>query len=292
MIKRRFIFVCLFLTFSILYADDIVHTIKKGDTLYGISKKYKVPVASILKKNHLADASKIKAGQKIIIPGKTTSKKSKPIKSAKTYKIKTGDTLFALAKKFGVNFSALMKLNGLNDKSIIKIGQVIKIPQVSTASKKTYSKKPKTVKKPKSAKKTTSSNKKGNSLKAISAKKANAKLLWPVPAKEVFYLSGKIYGVVIDSKKGQAVKAIASGKVVSIGPHRGFGQVAFVKTKSNYIFVYGGMSKVSVRRGQNIKVGQSLGSLGTELITGKARLYFMVYKKNRPVDPAKAPRGF
>ncbi len=293
MTKRRFIFVIAFLSFSFLYAGDIVHVIKKGDTLYGLSRKYKIPVKDILKRNNIKDASKIKAGQKLYIPGKTspkpknsTSKSSAKNTKISKYKIKKGDSLFALAKKFGVSYKTIMKINGLNTKSILKIGQTIKIPTASeikkSASKVVGSKKTSTKQK----------SKKESSLKAISSKKANAKLLWPVPAKEVFYLSGKIYGVVINSKKGQAVKAITSGVVASTGPHRGYGQVVFVKTKTKHIFVYGGLSKVSVRKGQKIKVGQSLGSLGTELLTGDSRLYFMVYYKNRPIDPAKAPRAY
>ncbi len=289
MTRRKFFVLFLFLSFSFLYADDIVHVIRKGDTLYGLSKKYKVSLSEILEKNHLSDASKIKAGQKIIIPkhqssvAKTKASKTVP----KNYKIKRGDTLFALAKKFGVNFSSLMKLNGLSKNSVIKIGQVIKIPQFSKNKAS-----PKLAKKTVSKKTKSSISKKDNSLKGISSKKAKATLLWPVPAKEVFYLSGKIPGVVIDSKKGQTVKAIASGQVVSTGPHQGFGQVVFVRTKTKHIFVYAGMSNVLVRKGAKIKVGQKLGSLGTELLTGKARLYFMVYMKNKPIDPAKAPRGF
>jgi len=51
------------------------------------------------------------------------------------------------------------------------------------------------------------------------------------------------------------------------------------------------MEKIVVKKGDTIAVGQKLGELGVELLTGKARLYFMVYDKNKPIDPAKAPRG-
>ncbi len=287
MTKKRFVFIVAFLSFSFLYAGDVVHIIKKGDTLYGISRKYKIPVDQILKRNNIKDASKIKAGQKLYIPKKTNTSAKTSNNKTKIYKIKKGDSLFAIAKKFGLNYTTLMKLNGLSKNSILKIGQTIKIPttsEVIKSGKKIISSK-------KSSKK--QSSKKESSLKAISSKKANSKLLWPVPTKEVFYLSGKVYGVVINSKKGETVKAIASGEVASTGPHRGYGQVVFIRTKTKHIFVYGGLSTVSVRKGQKIKVGQKLGNLGTELLTGDARLYFMVYnKKNRPIDPAKVPRGF
>ena len=45
------------------------------------------------------------------------------------YVIQKGDTLYALAKKFGVKFSDILKLNGLSEKTPLKIGQILKIPQ-------------------------------------------------------------------------------------------------------------------------------------------------------------------
>ena len=70
--KHKFAFCFIFILFSQLcaksYAEDIVHTIEKGETLYALSKRYRVPVSLILETNNLTDNSKIKAGQKLIIP--------------------------------------------------------------------------------------------------------------------------------------------------------------------------------------------------------------------------------
>ena len=43
--------------------------------------------------------------------------------------------------------------------------------------------------------------------------------------------------------------------------------------------------------GDRISVGQTLGTLAADSFTGIPRLYFMVYKNNKPIDPATAPRG-
>lgn len=275
-----FFLFCIFFSFS-GFADDIIHTIEKGDTLYSLSKKYNTPIDSILKKNKISDPSKIKIGQKIIIPVKNEEKKDTD--SYITYIIQKGDTLFALAKKFGINLSQILKLNGINDKTPLKIGQILKIPKAAENSK---------IQENKNSDTEILTDKQSQAIKpSTSTKKADAKLLWPVPAKTVAYLSGKITGVVIDSVKGQSVKAISSGKVVSTGPHRGFGNVVFIQSKTKHIYVYGGMEKLIVKKGDTITVGQKLGELGVELFTGKAKLYFMVYDKNKPIDPAKAPRG-
>lgn len=282
--KKLFIFCFIFFIFSTLNAEDIVHIIEKGETLYSLSKKYNVSVSVILETNKIKDASKIKAGQKLIIPqekksGKITEKtdteKNTALKTG-TYIVQKGDSLFGLAKKFGVNFSEFLKLNNLTSESLIKIGDKLKIPQTKTAQTQKEEKRNKV---------------KSGETPFSNSKQADSKLLWPVPASEVSYLSGKIAGVVIDSKKGQAVKAISSGKVVSTGQHRGFGQVVFVQSKTKHIYVYGGMEKLSVKKGETVKTGQKLGEVGMEIFTNKARMYFMVYDKNKPIDPEKAPRG-
>lgn len=46
----------------------------------------------------------------------------------RTYTVKTGDTLSAIAARFGTTVTALQKLNGIADPSIIRVGQVLKIP--------------------------------------------------------------------------------------------------------------------------------------------------------------------
>lgn len=292
MYKKNILRPVFFILFSFFcFAEDIVHIIEKGDTLYSISKKYNTPIDSILKKNNLSDPSKIKIGQKLIIPVENSAKNDKKTNAKTnleeiTHVVQKGDTLYALAKKFGVKFSDILKLNGLNEKTSLKIGQILKIPTDKPQGTAQTNKQDKT-----SITKA-GSDKETQSVKpSTSTKQADSKLLWPVPASKVSYLSGKITGVVIDSVKGQAVKAVSSGKVVSTGPHRGFGQVVFVQSKTKHIYVYGGMEKIIVKKGDTIAVGQKLGELGVELLTGKARLYFMVYDKNKPIDPARAPRG-
>lgn len=276
MSKYKLIPTLIFIFFSFLYAEDLVYVIEKGDTLYGLSKKYNIPVSEILAKNNLKDGSKIKTGQKLIIP-KQISKKNSETKENKdsysnSYKIQKGDSLFGIAKKLGVNFSELLKLNNFTENTVIKIGQTIKIPVKGKSAKSEI-------------------KKSSHNLTQDFVKKANPKLLWPIPASEVLYLSGKIAGVTIDSKKNQTVKAIASGKVVSTGTHRGFGQVVFVQSRSKHIYVYGGLGKITVKKDDPVSVDTKIGELGSELFTGKARLYFMVYYKNKPIDPQKAPRG-
>ena len=60
-------------------------------------------------------------------PGRTP-RPSPTAKAAKTYKVKSGDTLSAIAARFGVTVAALKKANGITGSSVINPGQVLKIP--------------------------------------------------------------------------------------------------------------------------------------------------------------------
>ena len=68
-------------------AADIVHVVKKGETLTAISHKYHVAVNDILRHNNLTSTSGIKAGQKLKIPSPAAAKvaptKPKPAAAAK-----------------------------------------------------------------------------------------------------------------------------------------------------------------------------------------------------------------
>jgi septal ring factor EnvC (AmiA/AmiB activator) len=123
-------------------------------------------------------------------------------------------------------------------------------------------------------------------------KKVDPGIIWPVLVRNISYLSGKIYGVSITSDKGEKVKTVSSGTVISTGPYRGFGQVVFLQSKKGFIYVYGGLDGITSRSGDVLSFGDEIGTLGADSLSGKSKLYFMVYNKDVPVDPAKAPRGY
>jgi septal ring factor EnvC (AmiA/AmiB activator) len=121
--------------------------------------------------------------------------------------------------------------------------------------------------------------------------KFDSSTIWPVPAKEAAYMTGKLSGIVITATQGEAVKCLFPGTVVSAGPYRGFGRVAIVQTSGGYLYVYGGCETLNVREGDKVASGATLGALGIDAVSEKPQLFFMVYKNNAPLDPAKAPRA-
>jgi len=286
---------CLASLFSPLFADELIHVLQKGETLYSISRKYNVPADSIMSYNNISNPDKLFAGQKIKIPD--------------TYTVKKGDTLYGIAKAMNVPVSELMKANALQRDSLLKVGDRLFIPGSGTAATSSSAAAsavsataPDTpsaplpvspaATNPSAPSSAAQAFKPMDDPRSYQSKKIDGNIIWPVSALELSYLSGKVYGVSITAKKGEAVKTVSSGTVLSAGPYRGFGQVVFVQSKSGYIYVYGGLDGISSRPGQQLSFGDEIGTLGADSLSGKPQLYFMVYNKDVPVDPAKAPRGF
>lgn len=117
-------------------SDRSVHIVKKGETLGAIARKYHISVKQLKQWNNLK-SDRISINQKLIVysSGAPMAKGSQSSNTPATttsggyviYTVKSGDTLTAIAKKFSVKVDQLRKLNNLNNKSVLKIGQKIKI---------------------------------------------------------------------------------------------------------------------------------------------------------------------
>ena len=105
-----------------------VYTVKSGDTLYGIARKFNLTVDELKKLNNLT-SNTLSIGQKLIVS-------SPQVDTDTTYVVVKGDTLYGIANKFGVSVTNLKTANNLTNNTL-SIGQVLKIPS-TTASNVTY----------------------------------------------------------------------------------------------------------------------------------------------------------
>ena len=115
-------------------------------------------------------------------------------------------------------------------------------------------------------------------------------LVWPVAGNRRT-LDGKLPGVLIRADRGTTVHAISSGRVVYAGPHTTFGNVVFIQSSQDYIYVYGGQEAIGVEVGELIEAGAAIGTVGISPSEGTAALYFSVWRNDRFIDPESAPRG-
>lgn len=96
------------------------YTVKSGDSLWSISRKFGVTVNELKKVNNLS-SNLLSIGQNLIIPGKKNNT------SSNEYVVKKGDTLYGIANKYNISVDNLKSYNNLSTDSL-SIGQIIKIP--------------------------------------------------------------------------------------------------------------------------------------------------------------------
>ncbi|GET19075.1 C40 family peptidase [Ligilactobacillus agilis] len=126
----------LFLASSASVNADTTHHVVKNDTVWDLSQKYGVSIQSIEQLNKInTDTHLIREGQTLTIPttGKTAAKTATKTSQVT---VKAGDTLWALAQKYGTTVEKLRQLNGLaSDAYLIHVGDVIKVDgQVTTTT--------------------------------------------------------------------------------------------------------------------------------------------------------------
>ena len=117
----------------------MTHTVKPGESLYAIGKKYQVNTEEILAANQLSSET-IRVGQKLVVPGfeakrgNSVTKNVSPSegeaagasKVPKMHKVKKGETLASIAKKYGLEAEDLKEINELKGPKL-KAGQVIRL---------------------------------------------------------------------------------------------------------------------------------------------------------------------
>lgn len=110
--------------------DTVIYTVRKGDTLFNIAKKYFTTVNMIARYNGIADPDVIYEGQILRIPvSEIPNMKEKNDRQATAdYIVKRGDTLNEIASKYGITVQKLAAFNNIADPDKIDEGQVLKIP--------------------------------------------------------------------------------------------------------------------------------------------------------------------
>ncbi|MBE6583182.1 MAG: LysM peptidoglycan-binding domain-containing protein, partial [Ruminococcaceae bacterium] len=99
----------------------IIHTVKKGDTLYNLSRRYNVPISRIVADNGIKKGRYLVIGEDLVINN-----------SGRAYTVKEGDTLYSIAEDNGTTVNALFRSNpSLNGNPLIFPGQTLYIEEPS-----------------------------------------------------------------------------------------------------------------------------------------------------------------
>lgn len=101
------------------------YAVKSGDTLSVIASHFGTTVSALASANGISNPNLIYTGQLIKVD---TAQQIKPTTTS-CYKVKAGDTLSAIASKFGTTYQAIAALNGISNPNKIYVGQMLKLSE-------------------------------------------------------------------------------------------------------------------------------------------------------------------
>jgi murein DD-endopeptidase MepM/ murein hydrolase activator NlpD len=107
-----------------------IHIVARGETMFSIARQYGTTVDAVTHANGLPDPRRIYTGQRLVIPSGAQTAGT----ATNAYVMRAGDTLPALAKRFGTTWRELVRLNQFLSPHVTYQGQVIQVPAVQTST--------------------------------------------------------------------------------------------------------------------------------------------------------------
>jgi LysM repeat protein len=117
-------------------ASGSTHRVQAGESLYLIARQYGITVAALKVANQISGAL-VMTGQILTIPTGSASTTVAGESGSLTHVIKSGDSIFLIAQKYGVDMDTLLQANYLSASSVLYPGQKLTIPAVETVSSST-----------------------------------------------------------------------------------------------------------------------------------------------------------
>jgi lipoprotein NlpD len=193
---------------------------------------------------------------------------------AESHVVRSGETLFTIAFRYGKNHRDLARWNRLGDGTLIYPGQLIRLTPPSGSAPRPLAAKP--APRPRSA--------------PPEPQDPPPKWEWPTNGRIVAGFSGNPgsgTGLGIRGRAGQPVQAAAAGRVVySGGGLIGYGQLIILKHNDTYLSAYGHNASLLVKEGDNIRKGQRIATMG-EGPGQEPMLHFEIRQNGKPVDPRR-----
>jgi murein DD-endopeptidase MepM/ murein hydrolase activator NlpD len=277
-------------------------TVAKGDTLYTISRRYDVPLRSIIDANHLDPPFQVAAGTKLDLP------------QERFHVVQQGDTLYGIARLYGVEVSALASLNRLNPPYGLRAGETLFLPaevEPPDRSPSAVAAAPESAKTPEapgpkpdnSTAATPGAAPEKPSTQREAAVPPPAEATKPVPPRVGkgfdWPVQGKIIerygtgpngthndGINIAARAGEPVRAADAGVVAYAGNElRGYGNLVLIKHSNGYMTAYAHNSQLLVKRGEAVKRGQEIAKAGSTGTVDMPQVHFEIRRGTRAIDP-------
>ncbi|GJL94427.1 MAG: lipoprotein [Hyphococcus sp.] len=283
--------------------DSTLISVRHGDTVYGIGRRYNVPPKAIIAANRLRAPYALSVGQTLKLPN--VVQHASPVKSQKKivarnilYQVRAGDTLYSISRNAKVSAKAIAQANGLTHPYRLSLGQQVLIPQAPVdnnlyAGSRNNATKPQKIAQ---AKQTSQPRNVAELTKNVSytpTKPVSPESFfdWPVTGKVIASygtvdLGRRNDGVNIAAPIGTPVRASADGEVVYRGSELdGFGNLLLVKHTDGYVTAYAHNDAMLVKKGARVRKGQVIAKVGQTGAVSSPQLHFEVRKDLKAIDP-------
>ena len=121
-------------TGGVAHADE-QYTVRAGDTVSHIAARHGSTVAAVRSANGLDSRASIREGQQLTIPTGAAAPAAAPAAAAAsgTHTVASGETVSAIAQRYGTTIAAISSANGLDSRAFIRVGQTLTVPGATSA---------------------------------------------------------------------------------------------------------------------------------------------------------------
>jgi lipoprotein NlpD len=225
------------------------------------------------------------------------------------HKVAPGETVFRIARTYGITVEDLSEANGIDDPRSLTVGQVLIIPgfeqPVPVATESSPTPEPEEARPAPGTKPPARTPARAPAVVSGPSRPASRPGSPPAPAKPVpetkgmldWPLRGVLYarfgkkgrephdGIDLAVPVGTPVKTAQEGDVLYAGEQRGYGLIVIIQHSERLITLYAHNRDLRVRTGQKVRRGQVIATVGESGKTSGPQLHFEVRVDGKPMDP-------
>lgn len=242
-------------------SDPVRYTVKAGDTLSNIARRFEIPMPSLILTNELYDIHNLKPGTQLQITA--------PDHIA--HRVDQGESLWSVARLYDLTVAELVTFNDL-DEEVLKIGQTLKVPTAGLDA---------------------------DHLEAVLQRRREAgkRFIYPVYGRTTDDFGMRVHpiygrkiphrGVDIAAARGTNIRAARSGTVSFSGRLTGYGNIVEVRHAGGFTTRYAHCSKLLKKKGDRVRKGDVIAKVGATGLATAPHVHFEIRKNGVPKDPMK-----